>query len=209
MLILRAHELGLIMTEPKLKTEVLSVGAKTHIKKLAREFVYGFKETVSSKYMEKGLLVEDDSIALYNQVFKTNYVKNAERKTNKWITGECDIDAPSEIIDVKSSWSLSTFPCVSEDGIDKQYEWQGRGYMMLWNKPVFKNAFCMVNTPEHLIKYEPLDQHIVDGIDANLRVTIVKYERDLELEAKIKEKVEAAQIYFNQVIDQIGNDHNF
>lgn len=208
MLILRASELGLVMTEPKSKTEVLSVGAKTHIKKLAREYVYGFKEQISSKYMEKGIVCEDDSIALYNQVFKTNHVKNTERKTNQWITGECDINADDKIIDIKSSWSLSTFPCVSEDGIDKLYEWQGRAYMMLWDKPYFENAFCMVNTPDELIKYEPIDQHIVDGIDTKLRVTIVRYERDLALEELIKTKVTACQNYFNEMLDKIANDHN-
>jgi len=208
MLIIRASELGLIMTEPKSKTETLSVGAKTHIKKLAREFVYKFKESISSKYTDKGILVEDDSIALYNEVFKTSYVKNTERKTNSWLTGECDIDTGKKIIDIKSSWSLATFPCVSEDGIDKQYEWQGRAYMMLWDRPLFENAFCMVNTPEDLIRYESIDAHIVDFIPASLRVTIVKYERDLELEDKIKQKCEAAQIYFNEVLEQIAQDHN-
>lgn len=208
MLLIRAHELGCIMTEPKSKTEALSVGAKTHIKKLAREYVYGFKDSVSSKYMEKGILVEDDSIALYNSVFKTDYVKNTERKTNQWVTGECDVNAPDRIIDVKSSWSLSTFPCVSEDAVDKLYEWQGRAYMMLWNKDLFENAFCMVSTPEHLIKYEPIDQHIVDGIDEKMRVTVVQYERDLDIEENIKVKVTACQNYFNEMLDKIANDHN-
>lgn len=208
MLKIRASCLGLIMTEPKTKNEVLSVGAKTYIRKLAKEFVYGFDEVITSKYMDKGIIVEDTAIALYNSVFFTDYVKNTERKTNDWITGECDIDTGKKIIDIKSSWSLATFPCISEDGLDKNYEWQGRAYMMLWNREQFENAYCMVNTPEELLRFDQEDLHFVDSIDEALRVTITSYDRDLELEEKIKVKCEAAQEYFNQVCEQIATDHN-
>jgi hypothetical protein len=208
MLKIRASQLGLIMTEPKLKTEVLSVGAKTYIKKLAREFVYNFEEDISSKYTDKGLIVEDAAIALYNRVFFTDYKKNEERKTNDWITGECDIYTGKKIIDIKSSWSLATFPVLSEDGIDKQYEWQGRAYMMLWNCDYFENAYCMVSTPEELLRYDQEDLHYVDNIDESLRVTITPYERDLKLEEQIIIKCEAAQNYFNEVLERIAQDHN-
>lgn len=53
----RASALSEIMTDPKAKTEVLSAGAKTAIEKIAKQFVYGYDETVTSKYMEKGLMV--------------------------------------------------------------------------------------------------------------------------------------------------------
>lgn len=196
------------MTEPKKKDEALSEGAKTYIKKLAREFVYDFQEDVSSKYMDKGIIVEDAAIALYNRVFFTDYQKNTERKTNEWLTGECDIYTGKKIVDIKSSWSLATFPCISEDGIDKNYEWQGRAYMMLWDCDEFENAYCMVNTPEELLKYDQEELHFVDHIDESLRVTITPYKRDLELEEKIKTKCNAAQSYFNEILERIALDHN-
>lgn len=209
MLKIRASQLGLIMTEPKSKSEVLSVGAKTYIKKLAKEFVYGYDEVITSKYMDKGIQVEDESIALYNRVFLTDYSKNTERKTNDWITGECDIFTGSKVIDIKSSWSLATFPCFKEDASDKQYEWQLRAYMMLWNCNEAELAYCMVSTPDELIKYEQIDMHLVDWIDEALRVTVNKFERDLELEELIKTKCTSAQIYFNQLCDQIASEHNY
>lgn len=209
MLKIRASQLGLIMTEPKSKSEALSVGAKTYIKKLAKEFVYGYDEVITSKYMDKGIQVEDESIALYNRVFLTDCSKNTERKTNDWITGECDIFTGSKVIDIKSSWSLATFPCFKEDATDKQYEWQLRAYMMLWNCNEAELAYCMVSTPDELIKYEQIDMHLVDGIDEALRVTVNKFERDLELEELIKTKCTSAQIYFNQLCDQIASEHNY
>lgn len=208
MLKIRSSSLSKIMTTPKIKGELLSVGAKTYITKLAKEFVYGYEEIISSKYMDKGILLEDASIDLYNRVMFTNHVKNTERKTNEWITGECDIYTESKIIDIKTSWSLATFPCVSTDGISDDYEWQLRAYMMLWNVDMAEIAYCMVSTPDELIKYEQEELHYVDNIDEALRITITPYKRDLALEDKIKVKCEAAQNYFNEILELIAQDHN-
>ena len=204
----RASSLGKIMTDPKGKGEVLSVGAKTYIKQIAKEFVYEYKQIVSSKYMDKGIQVEDDSIALYNEVFFTNYAKNTERKTNDWITGECDISAPGKIIDIKSSWSLDTFPAMAEDGRDSGYEWQLRAYLWLWDVEEAEIAYCLVNTPEELIGYESHDLHFVDHIAPELRVTRVQYTRDKALEEKIKSRVEAANQYLEEVIQTITDEHS-
>ena len=209
MIKIRASALGDLMAEPKEKGEILSKGAKTVLEKMAKEFVYGYNEVVSGKYLDKGIIVENQSIALYNSVFFTDYEKNTERRTNDWITGECDIYVPGEkIIDIKSSWSLPTFPATAAAGLDKGYEWQGRAYLMLWDVPVFEIAYCMVNTPDELIKYEQEELHFVDHIDEALRVTIVRYERDLALEEKIKVKVDAARLYLQNVVDQIKKQHN-
>lgn len=205
----RASALSEIMTDPKSKDEVLSVGAKTAVMKLAKELVYGYDEQISSKYMEKGILVEDQAISLYNEVFFTNHQKNIARMSNLWITGECDIFTPEKIIDIKSSWSLSTFPVTSEAGKDKGYEWQGRAYMWLWDVDQFEVAYCLVNTPDELIGYEQPDLHYVDHINPELRVTRVQYTRDKALEDKIKQRVEAANEYLTAMVRQIANEHEY
>lgn len=207
MIKIRASALGDLMTDPKEKTEILSKGAKTVLDNMAKEFVYGFNEVISGKYMEKGIIVEDQAIELYNSVFFTNYKKNTERKTNDWLTGECDIFTGDKIIDIKSSWSLPTFPATAEEGRDKGYEWQLRAYMMLWNVDEAEIAYCMVNTPDELIKFEQEELHFVDHIPEHLRVTIVPYKREKELENKIKVKVEAAREYLANKVKQINQQH--
>jgi hypothetical protein len=195
------------MTEPKSKDEVLSVGAKTYVEDLASEFVYGYTKLISSKEMDKGIIVENASIALLNDVMFTSYAKNTERKTNDWLTGECDIDTGSKIIDIKSSWSLPTFPATVRAGRNKDYEWQLRGYMMLWDREEAEIAYCMVTTPDELIRFEPTEIHYVDHIDPALRVTRVPYQRDKALEEKIKAKIEAARSYFDEVVELIATEH--
>ena len=209
-MLIRCHMLGKIMTEPKEKKEVLSVGAKTILKSLAKQEFYGFENRVDGKYTDKGLIVEQQSIDLYNSVFFTNYQKNTERRNNKWLTGECDIFKGKDIgtTDIKSSWSLATFPALSEDAHDKEYEWQGRGYMMLWDTCQHEVAHCMVNTPDELIKYEDQGLHYVDHIPKERRITLIAYERDEKLEALIRVKCEAAQEYYQRVIEQINKEHD-
>lgn len=203
----RASGLSKIMTEPKSKDEVLSVGAKTEIQHMAKELVYGFTRTFSSKYTEKGIQVEDTSIALYNSVFFTSHAKNTERKTNEWLTGECDIFTGDKIIDIKSPWSLDTFPAFSAAGADKDYEWQLRAYMMLWDVDQAEIAYCLVDTPDELIGYEPQEYHFVSHIPEELRITRVQYTRDQAAEDRIKVKVEAANAYLDQVVKQIAAEH--
>lgn len=205
-ILFRASALSAIMTDGKGKDE-LSVGAKTYVTKLAKEFVYGYDERITSKYMDKGIRVENASIDLLNAVKLTSYAKNTERRQNAWITGEADIVATHKIIDIKSSWCLTTFPVLAEQGEDKGYEWQLRAYMMLWDKPYAEIAYCLVSTPDDLIGWEAPSLHQVDHINRELRVTLVPYERDLVLEEKIKVKVDAARIYYEQIVREIANQH--
>jgi len=207
MLKIRASSLSDIMTDPKGKDETLSVGAKTAITKQAKEFIYGYDERFSSKYTEKGLLVEDRSIELLNSVLFTDYKKNTERKTNEWLTGEADIVA-DRIIDIKSPWSLSTFPCLASEGENKTYEWQLRGYMMLWDLDEAQIAYCLVNTPDHLVGFENKALHQVEHIAPELRVTLLNYKRDKALEDKIKFKVDEARKFYDLVVKQISDEHS-
>lgn len=204
---MRCSSLSKIMTEPKAKDEILSVGAKTHVEELAKEFVYQYTKEVSSKEMEKGIIVEQACIELLNEVLFSNFKKNTERRENDWITGECDINAITRIHDIKAPWSLATFPATVFAGRDKDYEWQGRGYMMLWDCDEFEIDYCLVTTPDELIRYEPEDLHYVDHIDPLLRVTRVPYKRDRALEDQIKRKVDAARAYFDQIVQTIAEEH--
>lgn len=206
-IIFRASSLAELMTEPKSKTEVLSVGAKTAVLKMAREFALGYDSSVSSKFMTKGIQCEDASIELLNSVLFTDYKKNTERRTNDFITGEADIVGDDVILDIKTSWSLDTFPILAEMGEDKTYFWQMQAYMWLWDKPRAEVCYCMVDTPEELIGYEAKTLHQVSHIPPQLRVTRWKIERDETAADRISQKVTAARKFYAQVLERIGAEH--
>lgn len=203
---IRSSALGKIMTNPRKKSETLSATCKTYIKELVKEDLFGYRTTIDSKYLTKGIDMEDTSIDLYNEVHGTLYLKNTERLSNEFITGECDINAEDKIIDIKSSWSLETFPASPDDVNNKDYEWQLRAYMWLYNKPKAELAYCMVSTPDYLLKeWDNLGIHKVDKHDPFLRVTTISFERDTEKEELIAQRVKDCREFYNEYKDSILN----
>lgn len=207
---IRCSSIGKLMTEPKTKSEgPLSVGAKTYIRELASQEVFGVDFEISGKEIEKGIAVEDESIALLNRVRGLSLIKNSERRSDEFITGECDLfDCQRRRgHDLKSSWSVATFPIAVVDCENKLYEWQMRGYMRLWNADEWEVNYALVDTPESLIRYEPLQLHVVGHIPEHLRLTTWTIRRDHDKEALMVEKVKAARDYYAQVIDEFDRTH--
>lgn len=207
---IRCSSIGKLMTEPKtLKEGPLSVGAKTHIRELAAQDIFSVDFEVSSKQMEKGIRCEGDSISLLNRVRGLSLQKNAQRRSNDFITGECDLfDAGRPRgHDLKTSWSVATFPIALVDCYDKLYEWQMRGYMMLWDCPEWEVNYTMVDTPEDLCKFEPMAMHMVSHIPEWLRLTTWVVKRDEALETAIAEKVKHARTYYAEVIAEFDKSH--
>lgn len=211
--LIRCSSIGKIMTEPKtLKEGPLSVGAKTHIRELAAQDIFGVDFEVSDKKMEKGIQVEPETTGLLNRVRGLNLVKNTERKRNEWITGEADLfDAQRRRgHDLKSAWSVATFPICPEDIAGSQrsmYEWQMVGYCWLWEADEWEINYGLVDTPESLIGFEPLPLHVVSHIPEHLRLTTWTIKRDREKERAIAEKVAHARAYYLEVIREFDRTH--
>jgi hypothetical protein len=193
------------MTAPRTKSEVLSETAKSYIKQVAKEDFYGYYSELDNKYINKGKQCEQDSINLYNEVNFTNYVKNTERINTEILTGEADIVTDDTIIDIKTAWSLDTFPALPDDINPKDYEMQLRGYMMLYDKPKAIVVYCMVSTPDELCTWENPQLHQVDHIAVEKRITSISFERDFEIEKQIEEKCLAAIEFYNEYINKLNN----
>lgn len=194
------------MTASRTKSEVLSETTKSYIRAVAKQDFYGYNVELNNKYINKGKMQENDSIALFNSVMFSNYSKNTERLNNEWLTGEADIVLDDQIIDIKTSWSLETFPATPEEGINKDYEWQLRAYMMLYDKNYASLVYCMVSTdPSLLNEWENLSLHQVDHIAPEKRITTLRFYRDLDLEVLIKIQLHHCTEYYVKYINQLNN----
>ena len=201
----RASQIGKLMTTSRSKTDVLSQTAKSYIEQLAKEDFFGYTSPLVNRYLDKGINQELESINLLNSVRFENYEKNDKRVENEFITGECDIITTESIIDIKTSWSLDTFPELPEDIDSNQYEWQGRAYMMLFNRFEFELVFCMVSTwDEFLTQYDDKSLHKVDHIDPRKRITSITFERDPELENQMIERCQLATEYYVERINKLN-----
>lgn len=215
-LLFRASSIGKLMTEPTAAAakagEILSVGAKTAVRDLVAQAVLGIDFEVSAKQMDKGIVCEPDSIALLNRVRGLDLRKNEERRSDAFVTGECDLfDAAARMgYDLKTAWSAASFPILASDigGSNRAiYEWQCRAYMRLWDADKWTVAYALVNTPEELIGYEPASMHFFDHIPEYLRLTTWTITRDAALERAMDVKVRAAREYYAQVMDEFDCQH--
>ena len=193
------------MTASRTKSEVLSETTKSYIRAIAKQDFYGYNVELNNKYINKGKMQENDSIALFNTVHFTNYSKNTERLNNEWLTGEADIVLDDQIIDIKTSWSLETFPATSYELKDlSDYEWQGRAYMWLYDMPTFELCYVMVSTADDLLSdFDRYDIHKVDHIDPAKRITSIRFERDKELEIQMAVRLIEATQFYKEVLTQL------
>lgn len=190
-----------LIERSKCKAEFsLSEGAMSWVENEVEQAIYKFDKEISSEEMEKGEMVEPESIELYNYVFDKAFEKNKVYKENDWICGTPDIVGKNIIIDIKSSWSLLTFPKLPKYAKNYIYEMQVRGYMWLFEKGFGEIAHCMVDTPDQLIAHKfnlNLEIHKTRDLPKELLVTVVKHQRDFEIEETAKEKVLECRRYAN------------
>lgn len=160
----RASSIGHIMTEPVSKADKeagnLSEGAKTHLVDVFVRERYGRQTDISNKFIEKGLMVEEDSITLYSRVKKQFFKKNEDHLSNEFVKGTPDlfigkdISHARQIIDVKSSWDIFTFYRAISKKVNPLYYWQLQTYMYLTGATNARLAYCLINTPECFINDE-------------------------------------------------------
>jgi hypothetical protein len=203
----RASQLGKLMTSSRTKGEALSQTAKSYIIQKAKEDFYGYKNELTNKYVLKGIEQEQDSIDLLNAVRFESYKKYEHRAENEWLTGSCDIITEELIIDIKSSWSLDTFPATTYELKDlNDYEWQGRAYMWLYDRPRFELCYVMVSTSDDILSdFDSYAIHKVDHIAPEKRITSITFQRDKELEIQMAERLIEATAFYKEVITQLEN----
>lgn len=141
---------------------------QTELRKLWRAEIFKRNFVWTNKFVQKGKLQEDEAVTMYqdyrNEILgvKTFFKTSDDvkiRLKNEWFSGEPDLvdtndfNKCNEGFDVKSSWSLDTFP-FPEDKLSNAYYGQNQVYMNLTNTKKWTTAFCLVNGTEHLVNNE-------------------------------------------------------
>ncbi len=207
------------------KSNEITKGVESFLKKEYNKIARGFEENFSNKYVQKGIYCQEDSASMIQkEIFdnKTLIISNKERRKNDFINGECDfyLEEFSMIIDAKNSYSWGTF---NDAELTSDYEWQLRGYMWLWGAENAKLIYTLFNLPENQLValerkmfYEKMclgaiiDSDYVKECEkirenfnfekfSNLhRIKIFDIERDLEKEKVIESMVVKSRIFLNE-----------
>ena len=202
----------------------LSETAKTYCKSWVKSQVYNRRLEFTSKYTEKGLIMEDSAIEFISKQLNTGLLfKSEEQLENEFMTGCTDISIKDYDFDAKNSWSWETFPLLEDEIPDKYYYYQGQVYMCLTGKKHYKLIYCLSDTPIHLIErearnycfyngYGEMDMEIYNefhrkltyqDIPDKLKIKIFEFDRDESVIEKIKERVLMCRKYIDDLNKKI------
>jgi len=128
----------------------LSQGAKSYLDTVFRDVFWRRKRFLSNKYLEKGLLFEDNALGLLGKVDNDFYLKNDEHFENDFITGTPD-NITDIVRDMKCSYDLETF---DNSDMTTLYKYQLKAYCWLVGKTSAQLVYALVNCPLHQILNE-------------------------------------------------------
>jgi hypothetical protein len=213
----RCSSLPTLMVQSRSK-DPLSETTKAHLREIWIKEVFGReKYDAKSKYTDKGVACESDSLDLIKEVTGKTYFKNQKNLANDWITGTPDVIDKEAVIDTKTSWDLWTFAAVTEESAKKDYYWQMIGYMWLTEKEHAILAYCLVDTPEDIIsgelyrlsfRYPDIGvsdendkkyrkNYIFSDIAPALRMKEILFDFNAEDVEEVKVKIEQCRQYLN------------
>ena len=208
----RCSGLADLMVKPK-SGNGISATAKSAVRKIVKYDLFGYQDFEGNKYTEKGIALEEQAIKLSGRKRGLPLKKNTERREIDWITGVCDIYVPSRklIIDTKCPWDIGSHPFFADEAEEKAqkagYDIQMQGYMWLWDCDEAQIDFVLLPTPyDQLSSYDDPNRYIdlVEQIPQEKRITTVTIKRDEKIIEKIKERVEIAQEYYQQLIQEMS-----
>ena len=144
-LLFRCHSLGDIMGAKGLGKTGMKRAMYTYM-----EAKTGRTKQFSSKYTEKGITNESESIEIVSAHLDVTLIKNEQRLSNEFITGECDVLSEQMVLDVKNLWDIFTFTDACME-LNSDYEWQLQGYMELYGKNRSKLCYVLTDAPDAIV----------------------------------------------------------
>ena len=222
----RPSEVAVLIGRGRGTTSGLTKAAEKYIRTKWVEVEKGFKPEVSSKYLTKGIEQEDAARHFYADIlglpnlYKALISMQIEELNFK---GTCDCINGDIIIDFKCSWDPATF--INAE-LTKDYEWQLRAYMMLYDKPKAELVYALMDIPDHLFLDEwkkycwqngILDDSLPEAEDKRAemeamyyyennpryrpeeRIKVYAIERDAEQEETLIESLKMANEYYESL----------
>jgi len=212
----------------------LSDTCTSYLREVYQNYRYG-KESVGgaqrSIYVQKGNAMEHESLMIMGRFYGVQLEKNTVRKNGTHLTGEADAikEELKTSWDAKSAWDMESLlshvpnPDKPDQRLYEQaYEYQGQGYMKLYNLDRHFLCYTLVNMPQEMIEWEkekirrainPVTeeniefQEAIEKLEHNMtfdeipieqRIVPFTFYRDDEMMYKIEKKVEDCRIWLEK-----------
>lgn len=191
----RASSAGILLTNPRSKSETMAETVKTYLQEWTKEQIYGVRKEIKSKYLEKGTVMEGEAIEKAIEWANLPFViKNEQHFEDEFFTGTPDVIGGDFIVDAKCSWDCFSFPLFETDVPEKNYYAQLQVYMHLTGKNHAKLVYVLLNTPEYITWEKP---HDYSAIDPKYRVKVFEFDYDAGFIQELQQRVLNARDYIN------------
>lgn len=191
---IRASATGILMTNPRTKSETIAKTVKTFLQDWIKESIYGQRKEINSKYISKGLEFEDMAIDKAIEWLDLPFaLKNKRRFSDDFFTGEPDLILSDTVIDIKNSWDCWTFPLFENEIPTDDYFYQVQTYMHLTQKKKASVVYVLLNTPETHNSIEIS----YDNVDVKYRIKRFDFEYQPEVIEELQKRVILAREYIN------------
>jgi hypothetical protein len=168
------------MTSPRSKTETLSETTKTYLKEWLTSEIYGVQKNIQSKYLTKGVMLENEAIdRVVEWLDMPLMLKNEKHFEDNNFQGTPDLFLNDDtVIDIKCSWDCFTFPLFETEIPTTDYYYQMQVYMLLTGRTKAKLIYVLLNTPDGLSYDETFDY---SNIDKKYRIKVfdIDFEHDI------------------------------
>ena len=115
---------------------------------------YNRKKEFFSKFVDKGLMVEDKGIEMLSTIQGIELSKNDKWFEDEFMGGFPDVIHNGIVFDIKSAWSIFTFPFYEKELPNDDYYWQLQVYMAVTGLSKASIVYCLIDTPQPLIDQE-------------------------------------------------------
>jgi len=165
----------------------LSQTAKTYVYNWVKESIYGVKQNIKSKYLSKGVKLEDTAIDKVIEWLDIPFViKNEKFFEDEYFTGTPDLITKDTVYDIKCSWDCFTFPLFDNEIPTKDYFYQLQIYMHLTGVKKAKLVYVLLNTPSELT-YE--EAYNYDNVDKKYRIKTFDIDYSEDVIADLQKRV--------------------
>ena len=161
----RASSWGNLMADPKTKADKdagkLGLSCQKELLKIYRKVKYDWDEDdITTPPMEKGTLVQTESIMMYSKVEGKLFIENGVNLSNEWFTGTPDlylgesIHNAEQVDDMKNSYLLSNFNDKMVETVTPGQKCQLNVYYSLCGASGGNIVHTLVSLPPDMFKKE-------------------------------------------------------
>ncbi|HEY6143764.1 MAG TPA: hypothetical protein VIV55_10170 [Flavobacterium sp.] len=184
------------------KPDSLPIGAKSYLDDVFDEIFWRRKRLLGNKYLDKGLMNEQDVLAIHSQIDNVTYFKNYTRFYNDYLEGTPDVVVDKIVKDAKANYDLESF---RKAHLSTGYLWQLKGYLWLTKLKQAELMYGLVNNPLHQINNAITSTFYALGCPADDDDTFIKakmqIERNMIFDHRLFTEEYPNYVYQNPVLD--------